>query len=442
VTILDIVPLDRRLVSDLARIAHNHNVFPIYLSFHTGPAAVHPVAAPFESLVAECRGYLDAMTDEEIVNAAATLPEWYRRHDLSPPLFPRDPILDRLARSIVEWAVAAEQIDFCAIVRNDTETSVLLERLPEIRECLDDDGLLVLDDRFQLHDGGIFYRDFVLHYHHLLRRGYMSNPNFDFLGAFAQYVRASAAANKFRIAIDHSRIMERRWFQNLVEMDTWRGPPFDASALDDPAAVGLTVVGRNQDSLFRLTNSLLFTDFLWTFRDGIKTFQAEEVSDVGYLFGSYNLNRYVHAERDIARGVLRHFDGAVKVYRKEDYAARVSTHLPEVPRSFAKPKLFRIDGNVAVDGWIDLVSLFEGQRDGDRVLQSCRVSEDVRTPSEGFCSMETRTRHRIDQEADRRAGKGKAGTGKRESPDRRGVLGGFCSKGLTLPVERGGVCVT
>lgn len=223
---------------------------------------------------------------------------------------------------------------------------------------MDDDGLLVLNDRFQLHDCGIFYSGFVLHYHHLLRRGYMSNPNFDFLGAFAEYARASAAVNQFRIAIDHSRIMEQRWFENVVEMDTWRGPPFDASALDNPSAVGLTVVGRNKNSLFRLTNSLLFTDFLWTLRDDVKTFQAEEVSDVGYLFGPYNLNRYVHAERDIANGVLRHFNGAVKVYRKEDYSARVDAHLPKASRSFGKPKLFRIDGSIGVDEWINLVSLF------------------------------------------------------------------------------------
>lgn len=354
----DIVPLDRRLVSNLARIAHNHNVFPIFLPFFTGPKAMHPVAAPFESLVAECRGYLDAMTDQEISDAAATLPRWCFHDDLSLPLFPRDPILDRLARSIVQFAVAAEQIDFRTIVRSATEASVVLERLPEIRECLDDDGLLVLDDRFHLHDGGIFYQDFVLHYHHLLRRGYMSNPNYDFLGAFAQYFRASAKENTFRIAIDHSRIMERQWYQEIVEMDTWRGPPFDASTLDDPAAVGLTVIGRNQNSLFGHTNSLLFTDFLWTYRNEIKTFQVEEVSDAGYLFGPFNLNRYVHAERNIATRVLRHFDGAVKVYRKEEYAARISTHLPEVPPSCTKPKLFRIDGNIAIDEWIDLVSLF------------------------------------------------------------------------------------
>jgi hypothetical protein len=298
------------------------------------------------------------MTDEEIFRAAAALPQWCFHQDLRPPLFPRGPILDRLARSIVQSVVAAEQTDFRAIVRNDQETGVVLERFPEIRDCLDDDGLLVIDDRFKLHDGGVFYKDVVLHYHHLLRRGYMSNPNFDFLGAFARYLHESAEVNTFRVAIDHSRMMEQRWYAEVIEMDTWGGPPFDPSSLDDPTAVGLTVVNRNQNSLFRLTNSLLFTDFLWSSKSGIKTFQAEEVSGADSLFGPYNLNRYVHAERDITAGAFRHFDDAVKVYRHEDYGSRVNAHLPAGPRSWSKPKLFRIDGDIATDEWINLVCLF------------------------------------------------------------------------------------
>jgi|SRR5262245_9670335 len=357
-TILELVPLDRHVIRDLARIARHHNVFPIFLHHYAGRSSKHPVAALFEKLVSECRTYLDAMTDNEILDAAKTLPDWCFQNDLSIPIFPRDPILDRLARSIVQYAVASEQVDFSVIVRNDPETSAVLERCPEIRSLFDQEGLLILDDRFELNDGGIFYGEFVLQYHHLLRRGYGSNPNFDFLGAFAQYATGTGNTNQFRIAIDHSRIMERRWFELIMEKDTWFGPPFDASALDDSKAVGLTVVRRNPNSLFRLDNSLLFTDFLWTFRDGVKTFQMEEVSAPEPTFGPYNFNRYLHAERDTGRGVLRHFDGAIKVYRKEDYAERVSTHLPAPARAFLKPKLFRIDGDIEVQKWIDLASLF------------------------------------------------------------------------------------
>lgn len=356
-TILDVIPLDPRIVSKLARVARHHNVFPQYLSFHAGPTGTHPISDLYQSLLLQCREYLDVMSDTEIAAAAASLPQWCLHYDLTPPYVPRGPILERLAHSIVQWAVSIDYIDFAAAVRNSPDEGVVLDQIPELKACFDEDGLLVIDARFQLHDGAIFYKDHVLHYHQLLRRGYMSNPNFDFLGAFAAYQRREPK-NVFRIAIDHSRLMERKWYQNLVELDTWQGPPFDASTLDDPGSVGLTVIGRNQKSLFAMINSLLYTDFFWSCRDGIKTLQIEEVSNAQYIFGPYNLNRYVHTEREIGQGILRHFDGAVKVYRREDYAARVNAHLPSVTRSFTKPKLFRIDGNIDVQTWIDLTCLF------------------------------------------------------------------------------------
>jgi hypothetical protein len=33
-------------------------------------------------------------------------------------------------------------------------------------------------------------------------------------------------------------------------------------------------------------------------------------------------------------------------------------HMPEAPRSHAKPKLFRIDGDIDVDQWIELTAHF------------------------------------------------------------------------------------
>lgn len=100
------------------------------------------------------------------------------------------------------------------------------------------------------------------------------------------------------------------------------------------------------------------TEFLWTYRDGIKTFQAEEISLAERVYSSYYFNRYVHSEIDIAGKVLRHFDGAVKVYPGDQYAQRLSSNMPDVPRVLHKPKVFRIDGNIDVDTWASLTSLF------------------------------------------------------------------------------------
>jgi hypothetical protein len=230
---------------------------------------------------------------------------------------------------------------------------------PELRTKFDDDGLLYLDDGFRLSDNGIAYKDHILHYHQFLRRGFSSNPNFDFLGKFIRYYYDSKGKNQFRIAIDHRRIMPKEFFRQQGEKDAWYGPRFDRSRLDDPRAVGLTVIANNLPEGHRwLFPDLERTEFYWKHDDGIKTFEVEELSGRSNLLDSYYLNRYVHSERDIRRMVLRHFDGAVKVYTHDSYENRLSARMPRAPKSFKKIKVFRIDGDIPIDEWIELISFF------------------------------------------------------------------------------------
>jgi hypothetical protein len=70
------------------------------------------------------------------------------------------------------------------------------------------------------------------------------------------------------------------------------------------------------------------------------------------------MNSYVHSERDVSLRRLRHFDGAVKVYLKDSYPQRLATQLPNELKSHKKIKLFRIDGDIDVDEWIELICLF------------------------------------------------------------------------------------
>src|SRR4051812_13811439 len=107
--IFNAIPLDERLLGELVRIARHYNIAPMKLPFYTGPKSIHPVAAPFEALAAECRALLYALSDNEILGVVALLPDWYRRmEDLTPPLVPREPMLDRLSRSIIQWAVQVQ----------------------------------------------------------------------------------------------------------------------------------------------------------------------------------------------------------------------------------------------------------------------------------------------------------------------------------------------
>jgi hypothetical protein len=76
---------------------------------------------------------------------------------------------------------------FRQYIAGDINDSEIFKHYPELRSRIDKDSLLPVVDDLILFDGGVEYRDHVLHYHQFLRRGYVSNANFDFLGRFIRY---------------------------------------------------------------------------------------------------------------------------------------------------------------------------------------------------------------------------------------------------------------
>lgn len=350
------LPLDRRRLEALATKARHYDIAPLFLPSYVG--GKHPVAPLLTELISEAREYVSILSLADVQNLVDSLPFGLSTMiDGEPGLDPGG-FREKAATYYVVAAVHRIYFSFDKVVHEDLDASEVLKTYPELRDRLDEDGLLFVDRDLVLHDGGIEYRDHMLHYHQLLRRGYTARPNFDFLGRLRGYHHRSRSANTFRVAIDHRRIMPKEYYARVIELDTWYGPPFDPARLDEPGAVGLTVVVRNKDSLFELTNHLDRTEFLWSYRNGIKTFEAEEISSAGYQFDTYYLNRYVHSERAVGPGVTRHLDGAAKVYLSDAYQDRVDSHLPKEARCFRKVKLWRIDGDIDLESWINLICFF------------------------------------------------------------------------------------
>jgi hypothetical protein len=350
------LPLDRAKVGELVRLARHYNIFPIYFPRYLTPDPRHPLTPVLSSLVDEAYVLLAASTAQEIGAVLDSL----RPGDLW--LLGRDPDtmtpegLGRIALACVMSQAQRSYFAIAGLLSSRKAQSAVFAVYPELREKTDDDGLLNIDSSLELLDGGILYRDHVLHYHQFLRRNFTSNPNFDFLQHLVAARRTAGCA--VRVAVDHRRIMSREFYEQIFEFDRWYGAPFDAAALDDASHVGLTVVKRNQGSLFRLTNTLDRTEFFWSFRAGIKTLQVEEIADGNFKFDNYYLNRYVHAQRDIGKSTFTHVDGAVKAYRSDTYSARREAKLPDAPKSKKKIKLWRVDGDVPLKLWLDLVSFF------------------------------------------------------------------------------------
>jgi hypothetical protein len=351
------MPINARKLDKLAVLSQSHNIFEIFLPFGVNEKN-HPVYGLFFELVEECFSLLEIAEDTEISGLAADLPNWALYRLAHRTENSKSEYLKELSQYIVIFEIQKRRMPIKTSWDLTEEKSEVLKIYPELEKKLDHDGLLILDDTFNLFDGGIFYKDHMLHYHQLLRRGYYANPNFDFTRNFVEYYQSSKNHNDFRIAIDHRRIMPKEYVKHTMELDTWYGAPFDPEKLDDPNECGLTLVKRNKNSLFGMTNSLDRTEFFWSYRDGIKTFQIEELSDIDSIFEDFNLNKYVHSERDTKRKIFRHLDGAVKVYPFVNYPARFALNMPTKVGCTIKPKLFRIDGEIDLKNWIEIITFF------------------------------------------------------------------------------------
>jgi len=352
------LPISEQKIKELARQAKHCNVAPIFLpNEYFREDNKSPVAALLKDLVPEASDYIAALTDDEFVRLVGSMARGFA-FMLDPPERATHEQRERVALYYLGSEIHRIYYAFAETIAADLGASEVLKVYPELVDLLDKDGLLHIDDRFTLHDGGIEYEKHMLHYHQFLRRGFTAQPNFDFLGPFARFYERTKKTNTFRVAIDHLRIMPTEAYVRLMEADRWFGPSFDREKLDNPSAVGLTIMKRNQDSLFGLSNDLDRTEFFWSFRDGVKTLEIEEVSSVGFRIDQYHLNRYLHAERDVTNGVLRHADGAVKIYMNNDYEKRFSSHMPHESKSYKKVKLWRIDGDLDVDVWLELTAFF------------------------------------------------------------------------------------
>lgn len=244
------LPLDTKALVVLRSLAHRYDIPALFLRNYSREQR-HPITKPFRALEREAIELLSATTDDELIALAAAIPEGFRRLEIpTTPIYDRADLLRRLAPTIVEWRLVLLKRDFAEVLALKPSEGEVLSTYPELESSFDDDGLLVLDERFKLVDGAVLYKDHAMYCHQFLRRNFNARPNFDFLACFADYV-ASAPRGTCRIALDHSRVIQREWYARVLELDAWYGPPWDAKLLDDPDAVGLTVVVTQPGLLVR-----------------------------------------------------------------------------------------------------------------------------------------------------------------------------------------------
>ncbi|MBE2179433.1 MAG: hypothetical protein IAE97_03085 [Chthoniobacterales bacterium] len=349
-------------LAELRRQCLHHNVFPIFLPNTFYGEAPAPVFKVLSKLVAGIADQLECLDDRELQGEVDRLPSQLQMLLGEMPARPwRRDQHERIALYQIVWMASESYSDFPDALVPFSLSSEVGQAFPELADHIDEEGLLRLGPNFVLHDGGINYKQHVLHFHQCLRRNFSSNPNFNFTARFCAYYREYGTTAAFRIAIDPRRFMHQSQYQQMMEFDAWHGPMFDPSRLDDLDCCGLTLVERERPSLFDFSNKLDRTEFYWAADRStrIKSFEIEELPAEDTTYGPFRISRYVHSERDTNQRCIRHLDGAVKVYESLGaYRARYASQLPKEPRAYQKHKLFRIDGQIPIDAWIDLIAMF------------------------------------------------------------------------------------
>jgi hypothetical protein len=216
--------------------------------------------------------------------------------------------------------------------------------------------------------GYLFGKDSILMANHYFRRGF-SEVNTFAPSFIVEYWNFDSSKIKKYIAIDTDRVRINLDEFLLEERDFWYGARFNENIETIPDGPIKLRPPSEFDSLDikAFYSDTYCLDIIWSTKDGIKSFQAEEIKTeeikVQENGMEYHPVRYIHAEYDINNQHFRHFDGAMHFYTSEEYYARKDsdlnynsknqTHIKTLSR-----KLFKLNGEIDVERWSIFISHF------------------------------------------------------------------------------------
>lgn len=244
-------------------------------------------------------------------------------------------------------------------------SGVVHEVLPDL--SYDSDGLLGYgQDDMSFHKDGVLYGDYYLRYSQEIYR-YNLILSGGFLEVLTRFIRGNRVANA-GVAIDPEIILERRYYAEYLTRAFIRGPQsisidllMDPSFPEDKSGTVSEYQRVDDDPLKRLLFEVDKIQVMWSARDNTKTIQIEELVPRDSRMNENTecvWNRYVHAIWDMKDECFSHFDGAIKVYRKENYQDRLDC---DIKRYDGRPwykKLYRLDSAVDLATWCEMTAKY------------------------------------------------------------------------------------
>jgi hypothetical protein len=217
----------------------------------------------------------------------------------------------------------------------------------------DDDGLVPLSILTPIGPGVFRVGKHALFAHSYFRRGLSHHNTLN--SPFLTCLFASCSENdlKVRIKMDPDLIGLAETFKTPMEMAYWWGPKFN----DDLSIIKVGVTRHESTGDENIFYGLSRTEFRWYEQGGFKTFESEEVLDrpsLGVGKTKYGA-RFIHSKLD-KNSVPVHLDGAIRMYDEEKMIGRLGLTLETAPRDTVYTKLWRIDGNILVPKWKELLT--------------------------------------------------------------------------------------
>lgn len=142
-----------------------------------------------------------------------------------------------------------------------------------------------------------------------------------------------------------------------MEYQYWFGPKFN----NDLTTIPNGVTRHTNEKYDNFYSNVAFTEFGWYDQDGHKTLECEEVEDrvnIKENAISYCGCRYVHTFLNQDSGLPTHLDGAIRAYTEDQIIERLDSKIDKAGRNTFYTKLWRIDGDISVALWKELITHF------------------------------------------------------------------------------------
>ena len=209
---------------------------------------------------------------------------------------------------------------------------------------------------------GVFLKDgYLLFAHQFFRRtlSILNSTNEEFFVSFEKLRDISNL--EVKVALDMDMIGLPGTEHPEVEYQYIRGPHFD----DNLESIPEGVTCHDNERYDNLFSNLVGTQFYWHKQDGTRTFECEELCDrenVSFDGGNTMLwgCRYVHSMLNPSTGLPTHLDGAIRIYDEEQFLERldIKTDISKCGKNSKYIKLWRIDNEISVSLWKELISAF------------------------------------------------------------------------------------